>query len=98
MPTSTLGAMPTHTQPPDLRHVVGQNIRVYRASKGLSQEALAERCGIKRTYVGAIERAEVDLRVGTLAKIARGLGIEAFRLLVAAERQLSALPSDPTHG
>lgn len=84
--------MPTRKHAPDLRHVVGQNIRVYRAARGLSQEALAERCGIKRTYVGAIERAEVDLRVGTLAKIAKGLEIEAFRLLVAAEKQLSATP------
>ncbi|MBA8884920.1 helix-turn-helix domain-containing protein [Dokdonella fugitiva] len=86
--------MPARKHLPELRHVVGQNIRVYRAAKGLSQEALAERCGIKRTYVDAIERAEVDLRVGTLAKIAQGLEIEPFRLLVAAEKQLSAMPAD----
>jgi len=85
--------MPTRKKALDLRHVVGQNIRVYRAAQGLSQEALAERCGIKRTYVGAIERAEVDLRVGTLAKIAQGLEIDAFRLLIAAEKQLSAIPT-----
>ncbi len=84
--------MSTRKNWPDLRYVVGQNIRVYRAAKGLSQEALAERCGIKRTYIGAIERAEVDLRIGTLAKIAHGLGIEPFRLLVAAEKQLSVMP------
>lgn len=74
----------------ELRQVVGTNVRVHRAAKHLSQEALAELCGIKRTYIGAIERGEVDLRVGTLAKIAGGLGVEAFRLLIATDRQLSA--------
>lgn len=74
----------------ELREVVGTNVRVHRAAKRLSQEALAELCGIKRTYIGAIERGEVDLRVGTLAKIARGLEIDAFRLLVAADKQLAA--------
>jgi transcriptional regulator with XRE-family HTH domain len=67
---------------PDLRKVIGQNIRIFRAARGLSQEALAERCGIKRTYVGIVERGEVDLRVGTLAKIAAGLDIEPSQLLV----------------
>ena len=74
----------------ELRQIVGTNVRVHRAAKHLSQEALAELCGIKRTYIGAIERGEVDLRVGTVAKIARGLGIEAFRLLIAADKQLAA--------
>jgi transcriptional regulator with XRE-family HTH domain len=86
--------MPTHQKKtPELRYLVSQNIRIYRAAKGLSQEALAELSGIKRTYVGAIERAEVDLRISTLAKIARGLGMEPYRLLIAAEKQLSAKPA-----
>lgn len=86
--------MPTHRKKsPELRDLVSQNIKVYRAAKGLSQEALSELSGIKRTYVGAIERGEVDLRISTLAKIAQGLGIDPFRLLVAAEKQLSAKPA-----
>jgi len=84
--------MATRKNLPELRHVVGQNVRVYRAAKSMSQETLAELCGIKRTYIGAIERAEIDLRLGTLAKVARGLDIEPFRLLIAAEKQLRALP------
>jgi transcriptional regulator with XRE-family HTH domain len=76
---------------PELRYIVGQNVRVYRAAKGLSQESLAELCGIKRTYIGAIERAEIDLRLGTLAKVARGLEVEPYRLLIAAERKLQSI-------
>lgn len=56
-------------------------MRVYRAALGLSQEVLAERSGIKRTYIGAVERGEVDPRLGTLGKIAAGLGVEPFKLL-----------------
>ena len=70
--------------------IVGQNVRIYRAAQRLSQEALAERCGMKRTYVGAIERAEIDVRLTTLAKLARGLGIEPSRLLISARDQLNA--------
>jgi transcriptional regulator with XRE-family HTH domain len=77
----------------DLRFVLGQNLRIYRAAFGLSQEELAERSGIKRTYVGAIERAEVDVRLSTLKKVASGLGIEAFRLLIAADKQLAVRAS-----
>ena len=73
-----------------LRNIVGQNVRVYRAAKGVSQEALAERCGIKRSYIGAIERAEVDIRLTTLSKLAVGLGVEVYRLLMDAEKQLQA--------
>jgi transcriptional regulator with XRE-family HTH domain len=73
-----------------LGQVVGQNVRVYRAALDLSQEALAERCGIKRTYIGAIERAEIDVRLTTLAKLARGLDIEPQRLLISAHDQLSS--------
>jgi transcriptional regulator with XRE-family HTH domain len=81
--------MPKRKTPPDLGQVIAQNIRVYRAAQRLSQEALAERCAIKRTYVGAIERGEVDIRVGTLAKIASGLGIDPYRLLIPTQQQLA---------
>lgn len=64
-----------------LNTTLGHNMRVYRASLGLSQEALAERSGIKRTYIGAVERGEVDPRLGTVSKIAEGLGVEPYRLL-----------------
>lgn len=73
-----------------LRHTVGQNVRVYRAAKGISQEALAELCGIKRSYIGSIERAEIDMRLATLSKLAHGLSIDPFRLLIDAEEQLKA--------
>jgi transcriptional regulator with XRE-family HTH domain len=72
-----------------LNKTFGQNIRVYRAAKGLSQEDLAEKAGIKRTYIGSIERGEVDPRLGTVNKVANGLGMDAFRLLMPISEQLA---------
>lgn len=67
-----------------LSKLVGDNVHVFRAGAKLSQEALAERCGMKRTYVGAIERAEVDVRLTTLGKLAEGLNLEPYELLIDA--------------
>jgi transcriptional regulator with XRE-family HTH domain len=68
--------------------VLAKNIRIYRAVLNFSQEKLAEASGLKRTYVGSIERGEIDVRLSTLAKIAKGLDIDAAQLLTSAEAQL----------
>lgn len=60
---------------------VGQNIRAERKRIGITQEALAERCDMHPVEVGRAERGTRDLRVSTIAKLARGLGIPACELL-----------------
>lgn len=52
---------------------------------GFSQEGLAERCGMHRTYVGGIERGERNVSYGNLVKLAAALGVEASELLARAE-------------
>lgn len=61
--------------------VVGGNIRRYRKEQGLTQEALAERCGIHPVELARAERGVRDMRVSTVAKIATGLDIPAGELL-----------------
>lgn len=53
----------------------GQKVRAERGKLGLSQEALASRAGVHRTYVGMIERAEKNITLENIEKIAKALGI-----------------------
>jgi transcriptional regulator with XRE-family HTH domain len=54
----------------------GQKVREERLKRGLSQEALAERAGVHRTYVGMIERAEKNITLINIQKIAKALSLE----------------------
>jgi transcriptional regulator with XRE-family HTH domain len=60
--------------------VLAKNMRRLRATRGLSQEALAPECGINRTYLG-VERSERNVSIDNIARIARGLRIEPWKLL-----------------
>jgi transcriptional regulator with XRE-family HTH domain len=63
---------------------LGEAIRVLRAQKGLSQEALAVDADLDRSYVGGIERGEHNLTVMNLKKISDALNVKMAALLVAA--------------
>jgi len=54
--------------------IIAKNVRRSRQRLGLSQEELAERAGFHRTYVGAVERAQKNLTVGSLERLADALG------------------------
>ncbi len=56
-------------------------MRRRRAELGLSQETLALECGLNRTYLSAIERAERNVSIDNIARIATGLGVEPWVLL-----------------
>jgi transcriptional regulator with XRE-family HTH domain len=56
-------------------------MRRLRAARGLSQEALAHECGINRTYLSAVERAERNVSIDNIARIAKGLRVEPSVLL-----------------
>jgi transcriptional regulator with XRE-family HTH domain len=65
----------------DLQRAVGRNLRAYRASRGLSQEAFADVVGVHRTYMGGLERGERNLTLKSVEKIAAKLGVDPFSLL-----------------
>ena len=52
----------------------GQKVREERTKLGLSQEELAGRAGVHRTYIGMIERAEKNITLENIEKIAKALG------------------------
>ena len=69
----------THKGP--LRDILAKNMRRLRAARGLSQEALAHESEINRTYLSAIERSERNVSIDNIARIARGLRIDPWKLL-----------------
>lgn len=65
----------------DLQRTVGANLRAYRLSQDLSQEAFAEVLGVHRTYMGGVERGERNLTLQSLERIAQTIGVEAEELV-----------------
>ncbi len=66
----------------DIIKVFGENVRKYRIAMGLSQEDFAEKCGLHRTYISAIERFRRNISIENVQKIADALGMESYRLLM----------------
>jgi transcriptional regulator with XRE-family HTH domain len=65
----------------ELRKILASNIRALRRQKNLSQEELADLCGLHRTYVGSIERAERNATLSTLDTLASALKVSVPDLL-----------------
>jgi len=64
---------------------LGREIRRNRKALGLSQEALAERAGLHRNYVGFLERGERNPSATTIFGLARTLGVKAAELVAGVE-------------
>jgi len=58
-----------------------KNLREARLSLGLSQEGLAERSGLHRTYVGAVERGERNVSIDNMERLAKAVNVELGDLL-----------------
>jgi len=66
---------------PEPKVIVGKNIKRIRTERGLTQEAAAERCKVHPIEFARAERGVRDMRVSTVAKIAKGLDVSAGELL-----------------
>ncbi len=67
-----------------IREVFAANLKRYRRAAGLSQEELAHRAGIDRTYISALERCQYAASIDVLERLAQQLGIEPAQLLQRA--------------
>ena len=65
----------------DIKSKLGRKIRETRVKEGYSQEELASRCGLHRTYISDIERGERNVSVENIEKIAKALKTEPDELL-----------------
>lgn len=74
--------MPTGGLSMDIVKVFGTNVKKYRKSLGISQEAFAEKCGLHRTYISAIECYRRSISLENIQRIADALEIETYKLFI----------------
>jgi transcriptional regulator with XRE-family HTH domain len=69
------------TDSTSLRQLLAKNVRLIRNIRGWSQEKLAEKAELHRTYIGSIERSERNVSIDNIAKLSRALQVKPARLL-----------------
>lgn len=68
-----------------IREVLARNLRRYRAERGLSQEELAHRAGIDRTYISSLERQQYGASIDVVESLATVLDVAPYDLLRPAD-------------
>jgi transcriptional regulator with XRE-family HTH domain len=68
------------------RKIFAENLRKARLAKGLSQEIFAELAGLHRTYVGSVERAERNVSIDNMERLAAAAGVSLASLLQEGKR------------
>jgi transcriptional regulator with XRE-family HTH domain len=65
----------------NVRQIFGQNLRRKREILGISQEDLAEKAGLHRTYIGSVERGERNVSIDNMERLAVAVGSNIEQLL-----------------
>ena len=70
----------------DIVKVFGNNVKKYRVALGISQEVFAEKCGLHRTYISAIECYRRSIALENVQRIADALEIETWKLFLEEKK------------
>lgn len=73
--------------PINAKEIFGQNVRRIRSEIGLSQEELAFRAKLHRTYISSVERGERNVSIENIFAIAEALQVAPGELLKASGRK-----------
>jgi len=65
----------------DILKKFGNKVREIRKEKGISQEELAYKAELHRTYIGMIERGEKNITIKNIEKLAKALGVTMKELV-----------------
>lgn len=76
---------------PKSRIIFAKNLRKFRLKRKLSQEDLADLAGIHRTYVGSVERAERNISIDNMERLANSLECSIAELLVEDAEELEEI-------
>lgn len=63
------------------RIILSNNVRKFREQMGFTQEELAYRSGLHRTYISSVERTERNISIDAIEKIAEAFNIPLNKLL-----------------
>ena len=74
-------ATPRSATPTHGRVAFGRRVRSIREAGGLSQETLAERSGLHRTYISSLERGHRNVGLDNILRLAAALGVQPSELL-----------------
>ena len=66
----------------NIQRTFGQNVLALRTAHNMSQDELAERSGISRSYVSIIEADDINVTLETVVVIARAFGVPAISMLL----------------
>ena len=70
----------------DIIKVFGENVKTYRTNLKLSQEELAEKSGVHRTYISSIERFQRNVSLENIQCLGDALEIEPYKLLIPQKK------------
>ena len=79
----------------DIRKLLGANVRRYRDAADLSQEAVAERMGVDRAYISAVERGAQNVTLILLWQISQALQVRPADLLDESILSKPDVSADP---
>lgn len=65
----------------EIRDILAHNLKRLRTDRGMSQEDLADRADIDRTYISSLERSVYAAGVDVVDRLAKALGVTAAELL-----------------
>lgn len=78
---------------------LGRAVLRYRVRAGMTQRTLAAQSGLRRQYIGQVERGRVNPSLATLVEIASGLGTRLSALIAEAERSIEDIQAaSPARG
>ncbi|MDQ1438153.1 MAG: hypothetical protein QOK43_1782 [Acidimicrobiaceae bacterium] len=73
--------MPTNRTRASVTIELGRRVRALRIERGLSQEKLAEKAHVHRTYVGSLERGERNVALINIVRLAEALAVDPSELV-----------------
>lgn len=73
----------------DIIKVFSKNVKKYRLKLKISQEVLAEKCGMHRTYISGIECCRRSISLENIQRIANALEIDTYKLFIENDEEIT---------